>query len=212
MHYPSYFWAVTGDISNEVAQTMLVICSLLDRWVFDGSGHSETTNDVLTVKKSNIRLSPPECTDKHPQMCTSQRRRCKNASHLKMREIKQVYKVISIIWVIWKHKLSTGKHYIWALKSQSLCCSHYVLSLILINLTIKFCLEKRDFHYFSSFQNIVTSTVNIAHSSEKQTYSWHLARMSESHHHPPGYEDALLWSCQFGLGCYIRPSLSTNIC
>lgn len=50
MHYPSYFWAVTGGISNEVAQTMLVICSLLDSWVFDGSGHSETTNDVLTVK------------------------------------------------------------------------------------------------------------------------------------------------------------------
>lgn len=30
----------------------------------------------------------------------------------------------------------------------------------------------------------MTSTVNIAHSSEKQTYSWHLARMSESHPHP----------------------------
>ncbi len=29
--------------------------------------------------------------------------------------------------------------------------------------------EKR-LHYFSSFQNIVTSTVNIAHSSEKQTF------------------------------------------
>lgn len=37
MHYPSYFGAVTGGISNEVAQTMLVSCSLLDSWVFDGS-------------------------------------------------------------------------------------------------------------------------------------------------------------------------------
>jgi len=52
MCYPSYFWAVTGGISNEVAQKLLAICSLLDSWVFDRSGHSKTTNDVLTVNTS----------------------------------------------------------------------------------------------------------------------------------------------------------------
>lgn len=70
---PSCFWAATGGISDERAQTMLVICSVLDSGAFDGSGHSKSTNDVLTVKTSTTG-----CQQQNTQikMC-----KCKHHSH-----------------------------------------------------------------------------------------------------------------------------------
>lgn len=50
-----------------------------------------------------------------------------------------------------------------------------LFTLCSFTLTIKFCLEKRDVHYFSSFQNIVTSTVtlHILRKSKHIHGTWH---------------------------------------
>lgn len=109
MCYPSHFRAVTGGISNEVAQTMLVIFSLLDSWVFDGSGHNETTNDVLTVKTST--------SDCHQQNAQINIHKCRQKQCLVLKGVRKlwVYVVISIM-----HMLS-----IQYLRTQSLCSSHF---------------------------------------------------------------------------------------